>query len=288
MKKVTLIILSFVLLSRLAPAQIYFRAGVGYALPAATESIGEMQTRRDDFDGNNYTNTNKTKNVSASYGSGINFTAGGGFMFSEFLGVDLNVNYLIGKKFETGDSYKYYSNGSLQGTDETIITTNSKAIFITPSFVISTGGTRAPYGRFGIVLGSPSVDQEESSYYDLDGTSTSLRKWEYRGGISTGFQGAVGMNWTLAANLKLYTEVNFTSMTFYPKERNLTKSSDNGVPNDLGQIEAYYKEIEFVKSIDNTAQSDFTKPRKELRQGIPFSSLSLQVGIVYSIGGKNM
>ncbi len=189
MKKIILTLFCLVLVSGFASAQVYFRAGGGYTLPIATESVGEMQTETESYDGNNYTDTDKTKNVSASYGSGINFNAGGGFMFSEFLGVDLNISYLIGKKYETGNSYKFYNNGTLNGTDETIITTNSKAIFITPSFVITTGGAHAPYGRFGVVLGSPSIDRKESSYYDLDGTGTSSRKWEYKGGISTGFQG---------------------------------------------------------------------------------------------------
>ncbi len=288
MKKITLIILSFALFSGLASAQVYFRAGGGYALPIATESVGDMQTRTDSYDGNFYTNTNKTKNVSASYGSGINFSAGGGFMFSEFFGVDLNISYLAGKKYETGDHYSFYVNGDLGGTDKNITTTNSKAIFVAPSFVITTGGAHAPYGRFGVVLGSPKITSEEAYYYDTDGTGSGSEKWEYKGGMSAGFQGAVGMNWTLGANLKLYTEVNFTSMTFYPKEGNLTESIDDGVSNDLSQTQMYYKKIEFVKSIDNTAQTDFDKPRQELRQGTPFSSVSLQVGVVYSIGGKNM
>ncbi|MEO7990205.1 MAG: hypothetical protein ABI663_11730 [Chryseolinea sp.] len=287
MKKVILIIFSFVLLSGLASAQVYFRAGGGYALPTATESVGDMQTRTDSYDGNNYSGTNKTKNVSASYGSGINFNAGAGFMFSEFFGVDLNISYLAGKKYKTGDRYNNYVNGVIVGTDETITTTNSKAIFITPSFVITTGGAHAPYGRFGVVLGSPKVTSEESSYYDTDGTGSSFKKWESTGGLSAGFQGAVGMNWTLGSNLKLYTEVNFTSMTFYPKEANLTESTNDGV-SDLDQTYMYYKKTEFVKSIDNTAQIDYEKPRQELRQGTPFSSVAIQVGVVYSIGGKNM
>lgn len=287
MKKIILTLFCLVLISGFASAQVYFRAGGGYALPIATESVGEMQTETESYDGNNYTSTDKTKNVSASYGSGINFNAGGGFMFSEFLGVDLSISYLIGKKYDTGDTYKYYLNGSLAGTNESIITTNSKAIFITPSFVITTGGAHAPYGRFGVVLGSPSIDRKESSYYDIDGTSASERKWEYKGGMSAGFQGAVGMNWTLAANIKLYTEVNFTSMTYYPKEYNLTESSYNGVSN-LNQLTVSQKKTEFVKEIDNNTQQDASKPTQALRQGTPFSSLSLQVGIVYSIGGKNM
>ncbi len=95
------------------------------------------------------------------------------------------------------------------------------------------------------------------------------------------------MNWTLAANIKLYTEVNFTSMTFYAKEYNLTESSYNGV-NNIDQYSVSQKKTEFVKEVDNTTQQDPTKPTQELRQGTPFSSLSLQVGVVYSIGGKNM
>ncbi len=287
MKKTTLTILSLILINGLASAQVYFRAGGGYAFPIATESIGENRTQTSIYEGNDYSNTDKSENVSGSYGSGINFNVGGGFMFSEFLGVDLNVSYLIGKKYETGHDSKYYSNGDLYGFNKSTVATKSKAIFIAPSFVITPGGANAPYGRFGVVLGSPKIDREEDYSYEGDGSGSGSRKWEYTGGMSAGFQGAVGMNWTLGGSLKLYTELNFTSMTFYAKEYNQTEAIADGV-SYLNQLTVLEKNTEFVKEIDNDIQPDSSKPKQVLREGTPFSSLSLQVGIVYSLAGKSM
>src|SRR6187551_1965390 len=105
MKKTTLTILSLFLINGLVYAQVYFRTGGGYAFPIATTSIGEKDLVQDKYTGSTVTRTNTSENVSASYGSGIVVNIGGGFMVSENLGLDLNVSYLIGKKFEMGETY---------------------------------------------------------------------------------------------------------------------------------------------------------------------------------------
>lgn len=286
MKKTTLTVLSVLLAHGLTFAQAYFRAGGGYALPLATQSIGEKQLQQDNFSGNTPVRTNTSENVSASYGAGINFNIAGGFMFSEYLGVDLNISYLVGKKYETSDIYTY-QDGNTKGKDEYIMTTHSNALFFTPSFLITSGGTNAPYARIGVVLGSPKLKQEETSYYDLDGTDIQSVDTEYSGGFTRGFQGAVGMNWALGGSLKLYTELNFISMSYYPKEGKVTEYLNDGV-SSINQLTVREKQTEFVKKIDNTIPPDNTKPKQELRQGTPFSSLSLQVGIVYSLAGSDL
>jgi hypothetical protein len=286
MKKTTLTILCLLMINSLIYAQAYFRTGGGYALPLATQSVGENHLRQDKYVGNTATQTNTSESVSASYGSGINFNIGGGFMFSEYLGAELNVSYLIGKKYEISDIYTYEDDNT-KGRDEYIVTMHSNALFITPSFVITSGGKNAPYARFGVVLGSPKLKQEASSYYDLDGTDTQSLNTEYSGGFTRGFQGAAGMNWALGGSLKLYTEITFISMTYYPKKGEVTEYINNGVSN-INQLTVFERETDFVKKIDNYLIVDSSKPRQELRHGTPFSSISLQVGIVFFMGEKEM
>jgi len=286
MKKLILTTLGIVLFSSLVSAQPYIRTGLGYALPLASESIGEETIESDVFNGNTNTSTSTTKNVNASYGAGFTFNIGAGYMFSEYLGIDVAVSYLVGKKHETSNIYTYKDN-NISGKDEYISTTRSNGIFITPSLVITSGGANAPYGRFGIITGSPKIMEDNSYYYDLDGTSTSSSEAKYKGGLAMGFQGAVGMKWTIADNIKLYTELNFISMSYSPKKRILTEFINNGQDN-FGQLSVYAKETEYVKTIDNTEMIDTTQPRQELRDSKPFSSVSFQVGIVYSIGEKSM
>lgn len=273
----TLLIFGLALLSSQAlHAQFYVRAGGGYALPMARDIVGTEY--RQGYDGNAYYST--VEEVNASYGNGATFQVGGGYMFSKYIGVDMSINYLLGKTFTTG---YYYTDAG--GVEEDYDEVSTKSFFIAPSLVLSGGeGTKVPYGRFGIIIGAPKVEGEGTYYYNLDGVTTGSSKWEQRGGTSIGFQGAIGMNWVLNDNLKLYTELNLVSMTYYPEEKVLTESSYNGVSN-IDQISEYYKRTEYKKKIDTNSEPPLDQPRQELRDGLPFSSVSFQVGIVYLLGG---
>ncbi|MEO7990725.1 MAG: hypothetical protein ABI663_14350 [Chryseolinea sp.] len=289
MKKITILIpILAAFLSTSFAQGVYFRAGVGYGLPIASQVIGEKQEVQQDYRSNAQINNSSTKNVSGSYGSGMNFNLGGGFMFNEFLGAELNVQYSQGKKYETGNSSTYLSDSYT--SSQKLVTQNfSKGIYLNPSFVITTNrGSKIPYGRFGVILGAPKVMGEESStsevsYYP-DIVNVRTRKWEYTKGLTVGFQGSVGMNWMLSDKIDLFTEVNFVSMTYYAEEYELTEDNNNGYDN-LQNYTVAQKQITFKKEIDETQVQDPTKPSEELREAKAFSSISLQVGIRYSLSG---
>jgi len=263
---------------------LYFKAGGGYAIPMATQVIGEKTVQTQDYSNSQSKNDITTEAISGSFGAGTNFLVGGGFMFNENLGVELNVQFNQSKKYETGDVYTYKSD-SYSGTDRTLTQNFSNSLYINPSFIITPGaGTKVPYGRFGVVVGSAKLKQEESSYYDLDGVSTSSRKWEYKGGVALGFQGAVGMNWMLSDKIDLFTEVNFISMTYYAEESIKTEDRYNDYDN-LPDQTVSQKQTVYKKEVDPNRQQDPTKPTEVLREASAFSSLSLQVGIVFLLNG---
>ena len=285
MKKVILpFILLFVLSGTILSQSIYLRAGTGYGLPVATSVIGEKYLRTYDPANTANPNSYSTKVVSASYGAGMNFNFAVGYKFNENLIFDLNVQYLSGSKFETSDTYNEL--GSFAGTEKTTNTTSAKGFLFNPAFVFSAGfGKAAPYGRFGIIVSSPTITDNESYYYDLDGTDTRDRTWVYNKGMGLGYQAAIGMNWKLSDKMDLYTEANFVSMTFYPTEGNMTKNIYNG--NDLlAQQPVYQKQIQFEKSYDPELTYDPDKPRVEAIRSYAFSSVSVQVGIRFSIWKK--
>jgi hypothetical protein len=285
MKKTTTSIVCFILSMGLCYAQgIYFRAGGGYALPMASDVIGTTRLQTQTYDGNESTYTDNEENVTASYGAGINFTIGGGFMFNKYIGADLMVHYLKGKEYEINQIYRYISD-DYNGSDQDVIKTSSQAIFIAPSLIITPGvGSKVPYAKFGVIIGSPKIKGERYEYYDLDGTYERTRKWEYKKGTALGFQGAVGMNWMLSNNFDVFTEINFISMTYYPAESELTEDISNGT-DLLPSLTTSQKKVEYKKTIDNQAQQDPDKPSQALREGTPFSSLSLQIGVRYLLKG---
>lgn len=281
MKKSLFLLVSLFLLGLSTQAQMYFRLGGGYALPTAKETVGYNYV--ENYDGNSGTYTSTSEGVTASYGAGVNINVGAGYMFSKFLGVDLGFNYLMGKTFTANDTYT--SNGITYNDDKT--ETNSKAFFIAPAFVLSAGeGSKIPYARFGFIAGMPVVEGEESSY-DYYASSTTITKWEMKKGASFGFQGAVGMNWMLSNNIKLSTEVNFVSMQFSPDEKVVTSYTYNG-QDIMDQLNEYQKKTIYKDVIDNVGEPPVDQPRQENRINLPFSSVSFQVGLVYTLGGQSL
>jgi hypothetical protein len=286
MKKIILpVFLLFVLSGTSFGQGLYLRAGTGYGMPVATASIGEQYQHIYDPNNTSSTNTYSTKVVKASYGAGLDFNFAVGYKFNENFIFDLNVQYLLGNKFETSNTY--IDKGTMPGTEKTINTTSSRGFLFNPSVIFSAGfGKAAPYGRFGLVVSSPTITDNQSYYYDLDGTSTRDITWIYNKGMGLGYQAAVGMNWKLSDMLDIYTEANFISMTYYPAKGEMTKYDGNG--NDmLPNMSVYQKQISFEKSYDPQASYDPNQPRVQAIRSYPFSSASVQVGVRFTIWKKS-
>jgi hypothetical protein len=271
---------------------IYIRAGSGYGLPIATSSLGEVALSTAVADANGTVYTNSVKAVKGSYGSGLNFNFAVGYKFNENFIFELNTQYLLGKKYTTSDNFSNTAPGNTYVDNDNIVT-SAKALFLNPSFVFSAGfGKAAPYGRFGVVLGSPKVTGKESMYYDGDGIDSREEIWEYSKGFSFGFQGAIGMNWQLSEKLDFFTELNYLSMTYYPGEYNLTQSISNDYVNppydNLPNMYVWNKKTVYEKEFDPTkVNNDMSQPRTALPESFPFSSISVQVGVRFALWNKS-
>jgi hypothetical protein len=277
------------------PQSIYFRTGTGYGLPIATSSIGESLTRKDVSTSTGTTYTSSVEGVKASYGKGFNFNFAFGYKINPNFIIDLNFIYLAGSKYKTGSTYRYDSGTNLE-IDDDITTTSAKGFLLNPSIIFSAGfGKAAPYARFGLVAGAPALNTERNLYYNGDGIDSTIIKGEYKKGLAFGFQGAVGMNWKLSEKFDLFTEISFTGMTYYPGEYNITQYSrgtgnlkvDN-IYDNLPNMTVSQKSTVYEKQFDPTkVNTDPNQPTTALKESFPFSSLSLQIGIRYSIGPKS-
>ena len=283
MKKIVFFVLLMCIAIATLPAQgIYIRGGSGYGLPIATLDIGENSTHTTDYTGDISSDVYSTESVTASYGAGANFNFGFGFKFNENFILDLNVQYLAGKKFETSSIDKYIDIGYSYKSEQ-INSTHSSGLYFNPTLIFSAGfGKRAPYGKFGIIAASPKVKTNEYSYDDGDGIYETNTKWEYSGGLAIGYQAAVGINWQITERLDIYTEADFVSMTYYAKEGNMTEYIVNGV-DQLEQLILNERKIEYKKKFDPSVPWDANKPQVMLREASPFSYISAQVGIRFTI-----
>lgn len=288
MKKIisSLSLVAFISLAA-ASQGIYFRAGTGYGLPIATSSIGESHTEINVSNGNMTTTTTSVKGIKASYGSGLSFNFGLGYKINQILIIDLNLQYLSGKEYETGNSYTYESPGYTY-VDYDLTRSSAKGFLFNPSVIFNSGlGTAAPYARLGFILGSPAVTSTMESYYNGDGVDSTVVNYEYVKGFAFGFQGAVGVNWKVLEKLDIFTEINFAGLTYYPGERNMTQNLQGYGSNKVDQIidnlpnlSISQKTTAYEREYDPTkVNSDSSQPTIATELAFPLSSFSFQVGI---------
>jgi hypothetical protein len=286
MKKIILpLFFLFALSGTIFSQGIYLRVGTGYGMPVASTAFGQMDHRVYDASGTTVINSSTSETIKGSLGAGMNFNFALGYKFNENFIFDLNIQYLTGNKLVTGNKYSY-ADPDTSGVDNYTKTIKAKGFMINPAIIFSAGfGKAAPYGRFGVVVASPTITETEANYYDLDGISQSERIWVYNKGLALGYSAAVGMNWKLTDKLDIYTEANFISMAYYPAEGEMIKYDNNG-SDMLPNMYVSQKQINFEKTYDPQASGDITEPTVQPLRSFAFSSVSVEVGIRFNIWNK--
>jgi hypothetical protein len=290
MKKTIILLSLAILLSAGLQAQsLYIRAGAGYGLPIGTSSIGEKY-KYDQISITTTTSTASVKNVKASYGAGVNFNFAVGYKFNENVIFDLGIQYLMSNKFQTS-SVRNYTYSTYSSVSRDVTSTSARAFLFDPSVIFTAGfGKGAPYAKFGLVIGTPTLTKSESYFDNTDGTGAWEQRWKYNKGIGVGYQGAVGYTWKLSEKFELFSEIDFVSMTYYAGARTLTKyqRSNDGITytDYLPNVSVSQKQTIYKNSFDPGIYNDGTKPNVALKEGTPFSSISLQVGIRFLLWKK--
>lgn len=269
---------------------LYIRVGGGYGLPIGTTSLGEKYLYEQNSTTTTTTNTYSVKNVKASYGAGGNFNFAIGYKFNENIIFDFGIQYLMSNKFQTYDINNYISTGT-PTVSRNVTTTSAKAFLFDPAVIFTAGfGKGAPYAKFGVVLGVPTLTKNFSAFDNTDGTSAREETTKYNKGIGVGYQGAVGYTWKLTEKLDLFSEIDFVSMTYYAGKSTMTKYlySNDGVTytNNLPNMLVSQKETVYKNSFDPGVTNDGTKPSVALKESTPFSSISLQAGIRFLLWKK--
>lgn len=221
---------------------------------------------------NNYTSTaNSTtrEQVYLSLGNGLNFGGAFGYMFNENIGAELGLSFLLGGKSTATDDYE-------DGTTDYNFSSNM--LRINPSLVLSSGLNGVnPYAKFGLVMGTGSVNFE---YEDNDDGDIYKGNLKMDGGLAIGLNAAIGANFTLSDKMSFFGEINMINMSYAPRKGEFIEVTYNGADELLGMTTSE-KEIDFVDSYtysDNNPPPD-SEPSKELKQKLPFGSFGLNFGL---------
>jgi hypothetical protein len=253
MRKILLIVVA-ISFATVMNAQFYIGVNAGYGVGAGKSAIGSE------------TSGTKTTNIYGSFGKGINLGLNPGFMFTENLGVQFGVNYLMGG---TQTLYKD-ANEIMEG--------KSNGLRLTPQLVVKL--ENGLYSRFGMivpVMGKTVVTDVDNDYY---GSGQKLEaEFESVGSFSTGFIGSVGYGYKMSDNMTLFGEVEYISLLIKSGTRTITKYDVAGV-DQLANMTTSQKETEYVDEIDSATVTTTSEPSKALKDKTVFSSFGVNFGII--------
>ncbi len=246
-----------------------------YVSVNAGYNVGVSKHNLDYFDFYNYVssfNSYSEEQVYVSLGKGFNFGTSFGYKFSKHLGAELGVSGLLGGTTEARSS----SLGSREA-----YAMHAQMLRLNPSIVISTGAEVVDvYAKFGVVFGFASV------YFDIEsnsGATVEKQTIEMNGGMGFGFSSGLGALYKLKQNFSVFSELNLMNLSYAPTKGEVTSYTVNGF-NTMATLTTDEKKFEFVDSysVNQLFPPPNTQPTKLLRQSLPFSSLGLNVGVLWA------
>lgn len=312
MKKIT-ILFALLITSLGVKSQFYLDINGGYGFGFPSNVLG-ASLEHEVIDVPTNSHVVSEKNLLGSLGQGANIQLTPGYMFNDYIGLELGINYFIGAKTVMYDSKSTFTSEALK-LDHVEFShrkdiAHSNQLRLMPSVFISTGASKklSGYARLGIVMPIygkvyGSVDSLSFSKYDNKAKELVLLsdeiKAEIEGSPSFGFRGAIGINYNITDQLSIFGELQVTSLNTVPKSQKVVSFKRAG-EELIDNIPVYEKETQYVKSVDKTSNnkaynpdldaskdaSFASKPKQEVFKKTSFSQLGVQIGLKYTFRKK--
>lgn len=257
------------------------------------------------------------KNVYGSYGQGMNYTFGFGYMINPYIGVEMGVSYLKSATvscdqtreltIQTGfgippafTSVGYFMNAHIE--------TNAFGLSLMPSIIVQgakPGWKVYPYGRLGISLPvygglkhTIAIDVEDdtpdalinaihgSPYFLGRHVDVELKT---EGTVSLGFNGALGVAYKPLPYLTISAELNGQYLITRAKKSEITKWVTDG-EDRIADRGVYRTQFNYVDELNNTSNNkeyntttDETKPKDDLRPTGSFNNFGINIGVTFNL-----
>jgi opacity protein-like surface antigen len=248
----------------------YLNLGAGYGIGMAGQNLGTNETY------------NSIEVVRGSLGKGFNTGVGFGYMFTENVGMEMNLNYLLGAKTT-------FTDNSSDNNPEDVRIISANMLRINPAMKFTFGETIKPYAKIGMVIGVAgkiTETNEDNSGAPLFPTKVETTQ-EYTGGVSLGLTGALGVDIMFSEMIGMYVELGALAQSYAPTKSVITQYDINGAQH-ITDLTTHDKETEYLSSYDPAApDNDDSKPDQRLKAYSPFSSIGLNVGVHFAFGGGN-
>lgn len=284
MKNFLTLVLSLLLLTGTVKAQkIYFRGGVGYALPQGGQIYGFGGYPLSGKYSANYTGNDPVETFDvkkSSFSAGVHGVVAAGMLLTKHIGVELGADIGLATKKMTLEVLQVDPGSSSKQT----ITQQSKLpIFVMPALVIQSGGKINVYARGAVVIpvkSKISSDISATETYATGGgsvTEVTNVSITHTASMTPGFGGAMGVKIKPAKHIAVWGEVNMTSLTLHFKESELTKYYIDG-EDVLPYLTPEQKTIKYKLKGTSTGTTNV-----QMSESIPYSNIGVNVGISFEL-----
>ena len=269
----------------------------------------------------NFFQDSSTQTTYGSYGQGMNFTLGLGYMFNNYIGIDMGISYLQSAKIKSNERHeivlKTFGNFYAQTGHyfDLNISTSASELALMPSLVVrgaKPGWKVYPYGRLGITLPvfgglvhDVNIKLEEGLEGDTNLLNTLVKdpyylgnetvvKLKTEGTVSVGFNGAIGVAYQPLPYMSVFLEMNGQYLVTRAKESKITQWDADGV-SKLEERGKYRTEFVYSDKLDKTSNNadynpnyDPNKPKDDFRANGPFNYLGFNVGLVFTFSKETL
>ena len=274
MKKIALLALGLSTIINTSYAQLYIRAGLGYAFPLAGQTIDGSSTPYSGSQNNSGTQTYNLK--SASFSSGFQGVLGCGYMFNPHIGIQLDGGIGISNTKYTFSDNNIQLQGGVPGSIS-IIEQAKNPFLLIPSLVLQTGGNKWNiYSRMGLALPLNSkitLDQVEQNAPGTGALTVYDFTLQIKNSFSVGLTAAAGVKYKINDMFDIWGEVSMLSMSLFIKEADLNNFSVNGQSTSLSYVTSPHV-INYSKNVtvDSTGANLPTYSQ-------PFSNVGINLGV---------
>jgi len=249
----------------------------GYGFPLASQSIAVT-------DGSSKTQDNLVK---GTFGKGMNLGLGFGMMVTNQMGLEIGTSYFNSATIKSHDDY---NSGGSHFMEEYEF--SSSIIRITPALRLTTTNEHVnAYARIGCVIGVNGYYEEKikaAAYFsNPQGFNQSVElTQEYKGRVSTGFSGSLGLSYNATQTFSIFIEGNGIAHSWAPKQGEITEFKEDGY-DQLNSLSVSEREVEFVNEVTETSNPPLDEPTKSLKMYVPLSAIFINVGIQLRFGGTS-
>jgi hypothetical protein len=261
------IFITFFITANIFAQELYFKLNGSYGLTFSSNLYKSQE-----IDYNSVEPRYFIKNVPVSLGEGNYIGGSVGYIINKFLGLELNISYLMkSKEFSYSSDYIYrlseYGEPNYYRSENRL---SGRMLQFIPSFFFYTKlNSFKPYLRCGIILGIGDI--KDKALYN----GTYEKVYKYNGYLAVGLNTSIGVFYDLTRRFLIFMEISANNISYAPSKGKLENARINGEEQAISNNDDFKFVNQFYSNSPQTLKTNYL-----------FSSINISIGVKYTIYRK--